>query len=430
MIAAHNFVALIAARALHRGLACLVCAVLVLCGCAYMEEQRGSLDQSAADRIESGLQKLRGLNFTAPVPLILDTPDQAQQAMAAEIARDRTDEQIRIAGLTGAMIGLFPPGIDLKAETLKLLRSEIVAFYDPHKKHMVVVFGHSPNQFTDMILAHELTHALQDQHFQVDSMLNKVKNNDDQLLALKSVVEGEATLAGFGYVAGSLDNAGIARLVSNLDGLPHIFAAKSPGIPAGVGMPLMFQYSAGVGFVGEAYRRGGWGAVNAVYRNPPLSTQQIIHPALYFQHPTPPVHIELAGYQGVLKDCKKVDDDTYGEVLLRVIMEGSAPPPAPSPDDVLRQWAGDRMIVLQKDHALTLLWMVVFHDSGAARSFATSYTKILDHLRGEPNPHQLQVHANAVLIAIGPGAQQFAQLAPAIWQASVIGTAAAPRAMT
>ena len=385
------------ARGLRRAAIAVVCAIFVICGCASMAAQRGPLDPSEAAKVEGGLEKLRGLNFIAPVPLTFESPDAAERMMAAEIAREHTDEELRIGGLSGAMAGLYPPGIDLKAETLKLLRNELVAFYDPRSKRMVVVHGNRRNLLGDMILAHELTHALQDQHFGVSATLDKVKDNDDQVLALKCVAEGDATVAGFGYVAGGLDNTVIARVVSNLDSLPHNFAANSPGIPRGIGIPMLFQYSAGANFIGEAYRRGGWSAVNALYINPPRSSQQIIHPALYFDHPSPPLQIDIGGYQAVLKDWKKVDDDTYGELLLRIIINGNAPAPVP---DALARWAGDRMIILQKNRSLTLLWIVAFHDNSAAQHFATSYARILDHMRGEPNPHRLQVHGNAVLIAI------------------------------
>ena len=154
--------------------------------------------------------------------MVVNTPDQAQQAIIAQIARDHSDEDLRIGGESGAMTGLYPPNIDLKRQTLELLQNEVIGFYNPDTKQMVIIQPphHHPSLDAQrlgpgmgtMVLAHELTHALQDQHFGIEKMLNRVKNNDDQTLALKCVAEGDATLAGFGYVAGHLESANVERL--------------------------------------------------------------------------------------------------------------------------------------------------------------------------------------------------------------------------
>src|SRR5216683_2529788 len=387
--------------------------VIAVCGCAYTLVHNGAVNESEADKVEAGLPKLRELNFTSKVPLVVKTRDEAQQMLRGEIAIDHSDEDLRIGGETGAMTGLFPPGIGLKDQTLKLLRSQIAGFYDPHQKEMVLVAGgldvgfwnHAAEFVTrrdivgEMILAHELTHALQDQHFHIESMLNRVKDNDDRTLALKAVAEGDATLAGFGYVEGGLSQAGIDLIVSHLADLPRTFAAQSSDVPEGLSVPLMFQYSSGARFVGEAYRRGGWAAVNALYANPPQSTQQIMQLPLYFDRPTPPAQIDLKGYRNILKGWSEADHDTYGEMLLELIIRRNLPNNA---------------------SALTIIWIIAFRDDDAARKFADAYAGVLDNLRGEVNPHRVEAKSAAVLVVIGAGAEQFATLAPAIWKATTI----------
>ena len=86
------------------------------------------------------------------------------------------------------------------------------------------------------------------------------------------------------------------------------------------------------------------------------------------------------------------------------------------------------MIVLQKDHALTILWLVAFQDDASAASFGRTYASILDEISAPDMAHKLQVKESNVLITIGDGARRFARLAPAIWRASVIRSAAAARA--
>ncbi|MGH7917801.1 MAG: hypothetical protein ACREQE_10050, partial [Candidatus Binataceae bacterium] len=292
---------------------------LVLSGCAYAIIHGDTVNQTRADQVASGLAHLRGLDFTTKVPIVVTTRDQAERILAAEITRDHSDRELQIGGESGTMVGLYPPGMKLKQETLKLLRNQIAGFYDAHDKRMVLVESGADLGFWngaaelvthrdvvgEMLLAHELTHALQDQHFHIEKMLDRVDNNDDHMLALKAVAEGDATLAGFGYAAGNLDPRTIDLVVSNLANLPQAFAAQSPNVPVGLSAPMLFQYSAGTRFVAEAYKRGGWAAVNALYHNPPQSSQQIMQPELYFDRPSPPAKIDLTGYQDVLRGWTK-----------------------------------------------------------------------------------------------------------------------------
>jgi hypothetical protein len=421
----------------------LLFASLAAWGCAStLLVRKGAPNPTRVEQVETGIQKLRGLDFTAEVPVVVKTREQARQIMIKEIERDHSDEQLRIGGETGAMTGLYPPGMDLKAETLKLLTDQIAGFYNPDDKEMVLVRGGSGNRgvWTDiadffaqrdiageMILAHELTHALQDQHFQINEMLKRVKDNDDKSLALKCVAEGDATLAGFGYVAGRIDQKSIDLLTAQLAALPETFAKTSKGVPVSISTPLLFQYSGGVRFVGEAWRRGGWAGVNALYHNPPTSTQEIMQPKLYFDHLSPPAQIELSGYAAMLKDWKKIDDDTYGELLLKLTLERNLPQ-RPAALQTITRWAGDRIITLQNGKALTLLWIVVFRDTASADEFAASYDTLLGHLPGENNLYGIEAHGSAVLVVIGAGAARFAALASAIWRASKITSAEAPSA--
>jgi hypothetical protein len=416
---------------------------LALCGCAYTLVHNGAVNQTKAQEVEAGIQRFRELDFTAPVPLVLKTRDQALEMMRKEIARDHTEDEIRIGGLTGAMTGVYPVGMDLKSETLKLLRSQIAGFYDPHEKEMVLVQGvvneslwsSAAGVIThrdlvgEMLLAHELTHALQDQHFHIEQMIDQVKNNDDRDLALKAVAEGDATLAGYGYVVGNLDDESISSIVARMDDLPRAFAAQSADIPMGLSAPMIFQYADGVRFVAEAYRRGGWSAVDAIYADPPRATLEILQPDLYYEHRAQLVDIDLSGYQGVLQDWHKVDDDTYGAMLIRLIIQRNLGMSVPEAA-VAERWTGDRMIVLEKDRALTVLWIVAFRNNETATDFGLTYTSILDKISPPDMTHRLEVKGSNVFIAIGGGARQFDRLAPAIWRASVITPAGTTHTQT
>ncbi len=409
-------------------------------GCAYTLVHNGQVNQAQVDKVEDGIQQIRQLKFLKPVPIVVESKDEAEAQMEAELERDYSDDQLSADGAAGALVGLYPAGIDLKATELKLLRSQVAGFYDPDEKQMVLVTGAVDLGILDrtaeflvqqdlvgqMLLAHELTHALQDQHFDLGTKLDAIKDNDDEALALKAVSEGDATIAGLAYVTGGMTSDTLDTLSNSLHKLPAMLASETPGTPEGLSVPLLFQYSSGVDFVAEAYRRGGWAAVDELYKDPPRSSHQILHPAAYFDTPVEPVPVQIGGYQRIMSAWKKVDEDTFGELLLRVILERNLGNDA-SRVNLASQWSGDRMVILQDQRLISVIWIITFTNDGAANQFAVTYASILDRMLGE-TAHEIDYRDNSVLIVIGEAAHYMGILGPSVWRGSTIGGYQTPSA--
>jgi hypothetical protein len=396
-------------------------------------------------RVEAGIQKIRELKLKKPVPIFHKTRAQAAQLLLAELKDDKNaQEQDDARVAAGTMLGRYRRKNDVKGESVKLYLSQVAAFYDHRRKEMVILEG--ARQLSqelgfrfvsygdwrdDMILAHELTHAMQDQNFEMGSRLEKISDNNDAVLAFKSLIEGDATLAGFAYVRGGMDDTLADFITAHLNDLPQVSAAKSKNVPDALSIPFIFQYAEGTAFVREAYRRGGWDSVDAAFRSPPESTAQIIDPTLYFDHLTRPLRISVDGYQKQLAGWDKVIEDTYGELALRLIMQMSFGRDS-SQVEVARRWAGDRMVVLSRGNQQTVIWIVAFNDEQGASLFADFYRQVLDRVDGAqnlqgvldenngPTPHDLEQNGKNVLVVAGPGAAGFSSLAPAVWQAARI----------
>ncbi len=416
--------------------ALLVTAGTAPCGCAQAEN--GKINQREAAAVERNIQAVRQLKLKHKVPIVARTTEEAGKLLEAELEREYTPEIIDTDGRAGALIGLYPPGINLKAANMSLLESQVIAFYDFKKKRMVVVSGALEREFPGqppelqtkldyMILAHEFTHALQDQNFDFGAKDEKLKSNGDRALALHSVAEGDATIAGYAYMLGGMNPVILTTLIGNLQSFSQAFTGAAAGVPRGVAEPLIFQYIDGVKFVAEAYRRGGWTAVDKLYSDPPQSTQQIIDPSLYFDHPAPPDTVTVAGYQSRLAAWHKSDEDTLGELGLRIILQNTRG--MASPDLALAtRWAGDRIVMLRKGQAVSVIWLLAFRSADSAARFAALYRKVLDHLHRRPAPHRIERKGDAVLAVIGEPAAHFDTLGPAVWKASAI--TAPPPAIT
>ncbi|HXL86699.1 MAG TPA: hypothetical protein VN927_05785, partial [Gemmatimonadaceae bacterium] len=175
----------------------------------------GALTPAQVDRIVAGIQMLRELKFKSKVPISYLTPDQIALRIKAEIKRQKLSGSLALEAKAGAMLGLYPPNFDLAEVSVGMLKRQIAGFYDPRKKDLVIV--ESPlakgvnitrvqKLETVNVVAHELTHGLQDQHFNIGATLEQAKNDDDRSVAMRAVIEGDATLAGFGFIAGRMDD--------------------------------------------------------------------------------------------------------------------------------------------------------------------------------------------------------------------------------
>ena len=205
-------------------------AALIAAGCAYQLVRSGAIDGARVTKVEAGVEQIRQLRFKKSVPVVVESRDEAERDIEAQLAHEVSDREFQIDGEIGSLIGLYPEGIQLKRTTLSLLKDQVAGFYDPDTKRMILVSGAIDTGVWDdaaeflmqrdlmgeMVLAHELTHALQDQHFDLSGQLDALKDNDDRALALKSVAEGDATISGFGYVVGGMDQVKLDEIVSRL----------------------------------------------------------------------------------------------------------------------------------------------------------------------------------------------------------------------
>ncbi|HZU75787.1 MAG TPA: hypothetical protein VFA70_03430 [Dehalococcoidia bacterium] len=400
-------------------------------GCAYQLVRSGSVNSVKVGEIKAGLEQVRGLSFTKPVPLVVEGRAEADRDIQAQVTHEISDRDFRIEGRTGALIGMYPAGIDLKEQTLILLDSQVAGFYDPDTKRMIVVSGTSAagvwegaagflmqrDLMGEMVLAHELTHALQDQHFDLAGKLDALKDNDDRALALKSVAEGDATITGFAYIVGGMNQARLDLLVSQLKGLPELFAKEAKSAPEGLRDPLIFQYSAGVKFVARAYRRGGYGAVDDLFRHPPLSSQQILHPELYFDRPTPPAEITVAGYQAALRGWTTAEENSEGELGLNIVLKLAFG--ADSRQAALAEaWRGDRILSLTRGQDLSVIWLIDLSSERAASQLAIAYTEALDRRLALQTPHRVDYQSTLVLVVIGEAARRFPSFANEVFARS------------
>ncbi|HET7435032.1 MAG TPA: hypothetical protein VFN10_10020 [Thermoanaerobaculia bacterium] len=185
---------------------------------------------------------------------------------------------------------------DVVPRVLSLYESQVLAYYDPGTKTYYSIRQlpamaeklDDKEMLNETVAVHELTHALQDQHFGIGKKIDAMKNDTEASMAYHAVIEGEATLV---MMAHMMSKMGVEfDEVANNDMLVDTLmsAANSeqmqldPNAPPYFAEALKFPYLEGLKFCIAAYRRGGWAELDKVHANPPRTSRQIIHPDEYF----------------------------------------------------------------------------------------------------------------------------------------------------
>jgi hypothetical protein len=216
--------------------------------------------------------------------------------------RQRTEERLL------RMLGLLPPSAGLREVLGDVLAGEVGGYYVPRTDTLALVRGSALGAFADVALAHELTHALEDQHFGIDEPPAR-SALDDRLVARTALHEGTATIAMVEYVVltqgGGRDlPAGVRRQV--LEALEGLALPASSGLPRYFREALVFPYSAGAAFVDGIEAEGGWAAVDEVFRRGgPVSTEQVMHPEKYAAGERP-LAVRLRPYRRELPSAARV----------------------------------------------------------------------------------------------------------------------------
>jgi hypothetical protein len=279
--------------------------------------------------------------------------------------------------------GLLSADFLLKAFVLDLLTEQAAGYYDP-KRRTLFIADWLPDDIQQPIMAHELVHALQDQHYDLQRNFAPVKEHADLTLARKALVEGDALAVMLAYMLQPLRfhpdqlpslGPSLQSAFPILDKQFQVYAQA----PQVLRQQLLFPYLYGLTFIKAILTRMGWAGLQQVYHQPPVSTEQIIHPEKYLSE-TPdrpqdvPLHLPERLFQA---SWDKIKRDVLGEFLLSVILqqfltEAEAKQSAAG-------WRGDRYELFEHRSSgrLLLVCVTVWDTPLDAEEFFRSYTKLL-----------------------------------------------------
>jgi hypothetical protein len=357
------------------------------------------------DGLSRRVATLRGLSVERPIDRGVLDRAAILARLRARVAHEYPPGEVALEGEMVRRLGMIPESMDYERTMFDLLEEQVAGFYDPDDRRLFIAAWVQP-ELQVPTMAHEIVHALQDQHFGLSRFTHFVRGGGDRQTAGMAVVEGDATLAMLEMVLQSTGQS--ARSLRDPDAIfrsqlmdvsqqPRLGAA-----PRALRDSLLFPYRYGFDLCTLQYAARGFAAVDALLRDPPASTEQVLH-ADKLAAREPPIEIPPTTPPALASDHVLVSDDVLGELSLRLYLESGV-------DDATAEaaaagWGGDRamlfvprstgVVVGSADAGVTLppgslsqsvlIWKLVFdpgtHGDGdsEAREFEAAAVRQIAH---------------------------------------------------
>lgn len=316
--------------------------------------------ETSAAELQADVAEAGGVPFKADVPLDFITPAALRvylrEVLDTEYPQHRADADARLL----IALDLLPPGTSLRALRSKLLEDNVAGFYDERpgrKKLYAVSEDRTMTPSNQIVLAHELRHALQDQYIDVHhGVAQGVGDFDDRRVAFMALLEGDATMVMERFL---MQRLGVPESTAPIDlGAAGLAATTLPGVPAVLRDQLIVPYLAGRDFVRALHEKGGWPAVRKAWTDPPRSTEQILHPAKYLAREEPKRVLATPAPPG----GRLLQEGVLGEALTRTLLgEGS--------DSAAAGWGGDLYQVWDVGGRTLVAWRTEWDTAADAREF-------------------------------------------------------------
>ncbi|MBN2168253.1 MAG: hypothetical protein JW738_03335 [Actinobacteria bacterium] len=270
--------------------------------------------------IEDGVSRIRALPLVDPVKFVECSEDVVKYLLLEESLDESSGEDLEADQKLLQALGLIDDEDNLGDIVTKLLTEQIAGFYDTETKDITIVEGKSEGVLLDeFTLSHEVTHALQDQNFGLEKPpLDNEAYNGDNSLAIESLLEGDAVNTMYKYAEEYID---LNKLIEETE-QTESSSEELDNAPYYISESLLFPYEQGLQFVKELIATNGEAAVDAALKDPPLSTEQIIHPEKYIGERDNPKEVTVPDLTGVLgDDWEIINSDCMGELDVRLWFE-------------------------------------------------------------------------------------------------------------
>ena len=363
---------------INRPLIALCCAFFLVTAPALAEKETCNIAKSAIKMASD----IRQLKIKKNVPCDVHKKEQVKEYILHVLKTKIPKDKMSNEEIVYKAIGMIPESFSYEDGLVDFYLSQIGGYYDPDKDHFIMA-GWMPDILQTTVAVHELTHALQDQYFNLDKFIFEKLENSDETLSRSALVEGDATAVMLDYARVISGQPGIVE-EDNVQSfmmqtvLSVSLVAGNANVPKSLQSLLIFPYTSGLRFVHQILKKGGYKKVDEAFKRPPRSTEEILHPEKYFLNKKDFIDIkdhELRSEH--LEEGFEVDySDTFGEFGISAMLStcNSATETAASASE---GWGGDRIGILKKGSEKSVLWKLHWDTEEDAREFYNTYSKCL-----------------------------------------------------
>lgn len=326
---------------------------------------------AATEEVLKETSELRQLAVLRPVQSSAQSRAQIEQMILRNMETNTTPAETHAAEVTLKKLGLAPPTFQLRPLIVRLLTEQVAGYYDP-KAQQFHLADWIDVDAQKTIMAHELVHALQDQHFNLGRFEKWPKGDSDAELAAHALIEGDATLAMSQYV-----QKNPLRVLGLLKSMGSASAASEEldKAPRSLRETLLFPYQEGMLYARTLHQYGGWSNVSKAFADLPRSTEQILHPEKYFVREAP-VKISLPDITRSLgRGWKRIETDVNGEWATYLILDEFLKAPSEA-RRAAAGWGGDGYAVYENQRGQVVYVSVSAWDTEKdAQEFFAAYVK-------------------------------------------------------
>lgn len=352
-------------------------------------------NQELFSELEQQAQSARELELLEPVDVEVVTREEHQQAQMESFELEAQAEGAGDWNVLLIFLGFIDEGDDIYEIYSSFVSDQVLGTYDPETKQLVVISTNTEEwNITDRTTyVHETVHALQDQHFDIMGVHGDLDTlTDDRFYAVRSLVEGDASFAEFIFL---VENDLVGPY---LDELSTMDPGSTDDIPFFLMETMMFYYADGMEFVSFIWQDGGWEAVNAVWLNPPTTSEQIIHPQKYHDGEGA-IPVAIANPQPVFgNEWRIIEDNAWGELGTRVFLQNGGVS-ARAASRAAEGWGGDAVYVITNDDESAMVWSTAWDSDDDAAEFLETLSEAESQRLGV----EIDVVTNGVTVFEGNG---------------------------
>ncbi len=345
----------------------------------------GEVDCSIAEKAIQQAGELRSLSLRSRVPCKVQDKTEVRKFLKTTLEQEISPVQFKAEETLFRVFGMIPEDFDYKEGLIGVYLSQLGGYYDP-KQGRYVMAGWLPGFMQHGVAVHELTHALQDQHFNLDKFIDSKSFSSDQLMARSALVEGDATLVMLSFEARRAGRQNPTELAS-VDALvleqsmALMLSSDFASVPDVIKFSMLFPYASGLKFAHALHQKGGsYRSIDKAFSRPPRSTEEILHIEKYFkakpdfETPTSAQVLKVANLSG----AEVIYEDVLGEFWFSMMLgqEGSRAKAAEGASG----WGGDRMVLAKDGETQYLLLQSNWDTKAEQREFMKLYEPRLINL--------------------------------------------------